>query len=51
MTALVEADFADFDGFRNRHRGGRAHQIRWVGASSAENADFVLIQTHLSLGF
>jgi hypothetical protein len=48
---LVAAEIAAFDGFwqcQFPHTGLSCTQARDIGAPSAENADFVVIQTHLS---
>jgi hypothetical protein len=51
---LVDAEIAAFDGFwqcQILDTGAPMHHAGDIGAPSAGNADFVAIQTHLSLGF
>jgi hypothetical protein len=53
-AGLAEAEFAAFDGFwqcQTLDTGFSCTQASDIGAPSAENVDFVVIQTHLSFGF
>jgi len=48
---LVEAEIAAFGGCQFLGAGLSCTQASDIGAPSAENVDFVVIQTHLSFGF
>jgi hypothetical protein len=53
-AGLAEAEIAAFNGFwqcQTLDTVSRAPTPATFGAPSAGNADFVVIQTHLSLGF
>jgi hypothetical protein len=53
-AGLVEAEVAAFDGFwqcQTLDTGSRAAKPATFGAPRTGIADFVVIQTHLSLGF
>jgi len=54
MTALARVKlqlFKDFGNANSSTRGLPCTHAGDIGAPSAENADFVVIQTHLSFGF
>jgi hypothetical protein len=53
-AGLAKAKIATFDGYRQCQTldmGLSCTQVSDIGAPSAENADFVVIQTYLSHGF